>query len=283
MACMKAGRASIYFFSACAVFVVIALLLWLSVLQQFRYAKAAQQQFDVARERFVDFLEKAGYPSLAFLKSEEAAVLELSQLEVSLRQSLLMPTQEGVFKKESSRPADLIFNLQSLVDKLGREAQERNVILKNRSSHFGFGATLRDAMPSSAQELERLGKQCQLMEVLGQYLLVSSPDQILKIEREGTLSTDVKRSEEIFFPQDAYVQRLKQHFSVLCFRFSFLGKTESLRTFLNQVSASPWPFFIAEVGVSSTEPPAGGSAQRPVVGGGATNFYVTVAWVGEVS
>lgn len=277
----KRPRISIPF--VCALLCVLAAVSWMGVLRERSQAELAQIQFESARDTWLLFLDEVGHLTLEQLQSEQASVRELSELEVRLRQYLLMPTKEGQLKAELGRPADLVFRIQSLVDKLGREAQQQHVLLKDSASTFGFGAVLKDAMPPSLQELELVGKECQLMDVLGGHLIAAQPSQIFKVEREGNMSIDFKRSDETFSPQGASINRLKENFSVICFRFSFFGKTQSLRTFLNQVSDSSWPLFITDVTVTPSVPESGTVAQKPVVSGGGSNFQVTVAWLGELS
>lgn len=267
----------------CALLCVLAAVSWMGVLRERSQAKLAQLQFESSRDTWLLFLDEVGHPTFEQLQSEQAKVRELSELEARLRQYLLMPTKEGQLKAELGRPADLVFRMQSLVDTLGREAEQKGVVFKNSAKTFGFGAVLKNAMPPSSQELELVGKECQLMDVLGGYLIAAQPSQIFKVEREGNMSIDFKRSDETFSPQGAPINRLKENFSVICFRFSFLGKTQNLRTFLNQVSDSPWPLFITGVKVTPSEKILGIAAQKPVVSGGESNFQVTVAWVGELS
>lgn len=280
---MAFKRLRISFIWSCVLLSVLAAASWFYVLRERSRAKFAQETFNTAQAAWLLFLEEVGHPTLEQLQSEQANVRALSALELRLRAYLLMPTKEGRLKEELGRPADLVFRIQSLVDKLGREAQQGNVVLKNSAKTFGFGAVLKDAMPPSSKELELVGRECQLMDVLGGYLIVAQPDQIFKVQREGNMSIDWKRSDEIFSPKSASIERLRENFSVICFRFSFFGKTQSLRSFLNQVSDSPWPLFITDVAVTPLEPALGTAVQKPVVAGSGSNFQVTVAWVGDLS
>ena len=262
---------------------VITVLLWLGALRERSEARDAEQHFASVRGQFVTLIEDVGHLSSEQLKVEQAYVRELTQLESQLRQYLLQPEEGSQLKKVSARPADLMFEIQSLVDSVGREAKQQNVVLKGRAHAFSFSSILNDGMPSSEKDLTLLGKQCQLIDILAHYLVNAQPEQILKVEREGSESLDFKRTEETFTPQGIFEQRLKEHFSVISFRFSFFGKTQSLRSFLNQVSDSPWPFFITSVSVTPEETISGNAAQKPVVSGSGSNFQVAIAWVEDVS
>ena len=279
------SRASLrVFWLACATLLCVAALGWISVFIERAAANEAEQSFESKRENFVHFVDTVGGASSSLLEAEQRKVRELDGLEVQLRSYLLTPGDAGALKPESSRPADLVFRLQALMDSLGREAQLHGIILRNRSNAFGFDAILKNAMPPSASELELVSKQCQLMEVLGRYLVTSGPEQILSVQREANLSLDSRRSDETFIPQSAMISRIKEQFNVICFRFSFLGNTQSLRTFLNQIAESPWAFFVANVSATRPETRLPLSAvEKPVVEGGSSEYQVVVAWVEEVS
>lgn len=193
------------------------------------------------------------------LKSElrffAANVIELSEENVSLSNANvheiyelknLWTTALGS-ASTSKTPIECYLNLQRHVESLRRDAALVDVTISPQC-HFGFSQYLVTANLPTIDSIHQLDDQSQRIKTIVTLLLDSYPKEILFIKRES-VNGENDVAEDLFVPQAHHHSAVHSIFSPSIFKVSFIGTTQSLRSFINKIESMANPIFIQDIEV----------------------------------
>lgn len=153
---------------------------------------------------------------------------------------------------------EVLPKIQGLIVEYRRAFQARGIRLDEKEA-FGFARYQQEVEPPPAPVIPLVDKQIQVMSYLLDLLLESEPSAILSIERElveagdpnlKTGTTKAAPREDSFHIDAQASARVPGLIHTQAFRLRFSGYTESLRKFLNELSAFNLPVVVRGVEVS---------------------------------
>ena len=182
------------------------------------------------------------------------------QLEQLYSDLLAVVSRSQIQTQEFVRPVGFLQLMASRFARLRQNAEKAKVKLPEGFA-FGFSRyagpppTLPARGLSEAETtnvLIQLTKQMAAIEKLSDLLIQSRPDEISQIRRAevepGSVSAEAMETVESTGPKGLY--------ETLPFEFRFVGTTDSLRMFLNNLSQSDWFFAVRSVQVAGEQPAA---------------------------
>ncbi len=183
---------------------------------------------------------------------------------------------------------DAYFDLATFVERSRDQAKKLDVELRPEAARFGFAAYTNEGPVQD--HIEPVFRQRQIAQYLVEALIEARPRAVLTVKRERTLTKAEREARaaamanneppaEIhgeegpdYFVIDPRVSaRVNGFIDTTAFRFSFIGQTAALRTFLNKLASFELPVLVREVEVDvatleeitapqGTEEPAPGEA-----------------------
>lgn len=148
----------------------------------------------------------------------------------------------------SPTPIECYFNLGKEVESIRNEALLANIAI-NAKCYFGFTKYLGTEKLPAQETLIDLDRQAGIIRLIASLLIEAAPKEILFIKREAIKGEAVTDDDVFVFPLH---QRLSLHevFYSDAFKVSFIGKTQTLRLFLNGIEAMRNPVFIRDVEIN---------------------------------
>jgi hypothetical protein len=189
------------------------------------------------------------------------------ELEHLYSDLLSVVSRSQIQTQEFVRPVGFLQLMASRFARLRQNAEKAKVKLPDGFA-FGFSRyagpppTLPARGLSDAETtnvLTQLTKQMAAIEKLSDLLIQSRPDEISQIHR-AEVEPGMPSQDAMDTPVST-----KGLYEVLPFEFRFVGTTDALRTFLNNLSQSDWFFAVRSVQVAGEQPAAPAGANEAVV------------------
>lgn len=148
----------------------------------------------------------------------------------------------------SLTPIECYLNLGRDVQSVRNAALLENVTI-NSKCYLGFAKYLGTEKLPNHKSIVDLDRQSLIIKIIANALIEAAPKEILFIKRES-VDGELDRDDDIFILP--FQQRLKIHdiFYSNAFKLSFVGTTQTLRSFLNEMESMASPIFINYVEIN---------------------------------
>lgn len=206
-----------------------------------------------------------------FPSSENAALVASTLEQVAQTRELMTNELQGgseVARRMAAAPVPAtstaaFFNLSNFVEEMTQRAQAVGVVVP-AGTRFGFSAYQFEG-PTGAL-LPRVFRQRQVSEYILNKLFEAKPASLVSLQRERPRTAAERQvaeqagnrgpqgSEGDFFEIDRRISaRVDGFIETSAYRVTFLGYTESLRSFLNSLSAFELPLVVRSVEIEPTQ------------------------------
>jgi hypothetical protein len=200
----------------------------------------------------------------------------------------------ALFRRAPASRTEAFFDLANFVERMRRQADQAEVGIRPEE-RFGFSAFTNEG--PGPDQMQAVYRQRRIMEELLNSLFAAQPRELVSVQRErpgAVANPAVEESDfgcfdgptgggrrpprgggqdsgDIFAMDPAVSARSPGFVDTMAFRFTFVGQTSSLRSFLNSVASSDLPLVVRSVEVG----PVGGQqaqmqprpTRRPPAGG----------------
>lgn len=160
----------------------------------------------------------------------------------------------GVFAP-SSTPVECYLNLGKEIESIRNKAQQANIIIGTKC-YLGFLKYLDTEKLPSSESIKELDQQSQMIKTISNVLTEALPKEILFIKRE-TVNGESNIDDDILTTTPYNRLNIHDIFYSNAFNVSFIGTTNTLRSFINKIESLENPSFIRNVEISryqSNEP-----------------------------
>jgi len=242
----------------------------------------AESELEAAELQRRNLLSSAPAPSAENLAAAEANSAALSEQLASIRQDL----ERGARLSTSSDGIEVMAGIQQFISNFQRkvsaqtnEEGEPTPIAVPDNFAFGFERYRDEAQPPRDESrIPVLDKQRQILSYLLNQLIEARPENIESVERElvetsaaGPEAAGAGATEDGFQISTAVSARVPGAIDTMAFSLTFTGKTQTLRTFLNELAKFDLPIVVRSIEV---ERPGGSEAvTRPGGGDNLENIF----------
>ena len=238
-------------------------------------------------------------PSAANVIASEDNIAKLAAEMASIRADL----ERGASIETSTDGVTVMAGIQQFISDHQRlvaanldEDGEAKPITVAEDFGFGFEQYLDDAAHFESDEANiALDKQRQILSYIIDQLIASGPDSIVQVQRE-LLELSPEEIAKNFSIAPEISARVENAIETMAFSVTFIGYTESLRLFLNNLARPLMPIVVRSIeverptGSETVAAPSSSSvnldeifgisqAQKPVIEDNASKFTVTVEFI----
>lgn len=195
--------------------------------------------------------------------ARDALLARMEAFDTELKSARRRAFANDRFVGSSEVPSaeDLYFRMVNFINETRERARALGISVPDEAA-FGFGRFLEEqrvnvsgyGIVARESFLRRLEGELALVEYLIEGLFETKPERLVDLRREAIIplvESQVGRVSGIYDLSDSATQCDPRYFSSHGLRFVFIGRTESLRRFLNFVAGSEAPLSIANVEVEA--------------------------------
>ena len=149
---------------------------------------------------------------------------------------------------------EVYFDLLAFAEEYQRRAGELNIKLSSpAAAKFGFSLYLDSGTGPDAEQIPAIYRQRQIASRLLDKLFKAQPQALLSLQREEPDTEQPGKfnetSADYFKINPSLSNQDEEGFDALAFRLVFLGKTDTLRSFVNEVAGGTLPLILCSVEV----------------------------------
>lgn len=148
-------------------------------------------------------------------------------------------------KTYSSTPIDCYLNMKKGIDQIREKLLSANIEISDKC-YFGFEKYLRTGNLPLSESMRELDRQLQMVNAMLNALIQVEPKEFLFIKREA-VQGEIESDADLFILPLYLRLNIHSIFYSNAFKISFIGNTQTLRSFLNEIDAMANPTFIRDL------------------------------------